>query len=240
MKLHKFAALALGAATAALAGPPYLTDDPVPTDQGHWEVYTFFSGVGRSSVLDADGGFDVNFGAFKDVQLTATLPLGFSHEPGEDRKIGLEDLEFGIKYRFIDDIKTGVSVAIFPRAILPTSDFEGHEKTSFLFPIWIEKDFKGGTSLFGGGGFEFNPGQGNRNFWQAGVAVTHDVNDTLSLGAEAAWQQPDAIDGTGQKSLGVGSIIKLSKHHALLFSGGPSWADHRRGYHFYTSLGLFF
>jgi hypothetical protein len=53
----RFAALALvGAAAPALAGPPYLTDDPVPTVTGHWEIYAFGSGEGRKSNLDADAG----------------------------------------------------------------------------------------------------------------------------------------------------------------------------------------
>jgi hypothetical protein len=102
------------------------------------------------------------------------------------------------------------------------------------------KDFKGGTSLFGGGGYEFNPGSGNRSFWEASVALTHDLNETVSLGGEIAWQQPDAAGGTNQMRAGLGSIVKLSDHYALLFSGGPTWADHRTGYHFYGSLGLFF
>jgi hypothetical protein len=35
--------LALWAATASpsIAGPPYVTDDPEPTDTGHWENYLF-------------------------------------------------------------------------------------------------------------------------------------------------------------------------------------------------------
>ena len=39
---------------------------------------------------------------------------------------------------------------------------------------------------------------------------------------------------------GLGSIVKLSDHYALLFSGGPTCADHRTGYHFYGALGLNF
>ncbi len=39
---------------------------------------------------------------------------------------------------------------------------------------------------------------------------------------------------------GIGSIVKLSDHYALLFSGGPIFADHRTRYHFYAALGLFF
>jgi hypothetical protein len=39
---------------------------------------------------------------------------------------------------------------------------------------------------------------------------------------------------------GVGSILKLPDHYALLLSGGPTSADHRTGYHFYAELGLGF
>ena len=94
--------------------------------------------------------------------------------------------------------------------------------------------------MFGGGGYELNPGPGNRNFWQAGLAVTHDLSKAVSVGGELAWQQRDAEDGTAETSAGLGKIVKLSDHYALLFSGGPTWAAHRTGYHFYGSLGLFF
>jgi hypothetical protein len=55
-----------------------------------------------------------------------------------------------------------------------------------------------------------------------------------------AWQQRDADDGTAETNAGLGTIIKLSDHYALLVSGGPTWAEHQTGYHFYGSLGLFF
>ena len=45
---------------------------------------------------------------------------------------------------------------------------------------------------------------------------------------------------TAQMRAGIGSIVKLTEHHALLLSGGPTWADHRTGYHVYASLGLYF
>jgi hypothetical protein len=241
VKLGFLAALAIaGAAAPAVAGPPYLTDDPIPTDTGHWEIYTFTSGEGRSSTLDDESGLDLNYGPVKDVQLTSTLPLAFSHDPESGWRSGTGDVELGVKYRFFNDEKHGVSAAIFPRAILPTSTIASGEKTRFLMPLWMGKDFKGGTSLFGGGGYEFNPGSGNRSFWEASVALTHDLNETVSLGGEIAWQQPDAAGGTNQMRAGLGSIVKLSDHYALLFSGGPTWADHRTGYHFYGSLGLFF
>lgn len=241
MKLFTAAALALlGAASPAFAGPPYLTDDPDPTDTGRWEIYTFTSGEELHSEVDDETGFDLNYGPVENVQLTATLPLGFSHDPSSSWRSGTGDVEIGVKYRFIHDEKASVSVAIFPRAILPTSTIADGERTRLLLPVWMGKDFAGGTSVFGGGAYEINPGRGNRNFWQAAIAATQDVSKTLSLGAEVTWQQPDSVGGTNQTRAGVGSIVKLSDHYALLFSGGPTWADHRTGYHLYGALGLFF
>ena len=236
--LVAMAAVAL--ATQAIAGPPYLTDDPVPTDEGHWEIYGFVSGEGRHSTMDADGGFDLNYGALDNLQLTATLPLTFSHDPIDGLRSGPGDLEFGVKYRFIKDERDGLSVAIFPRAILPTSRSDRQNRTRLLLPIWLGEDISGGTSIFGGGGYEINPGAGNRNFFEAGLAITHEVTNKVSIGGELTWQQPDSIDGTNQVRPGIGSIVKLTRRYALLFSGGPTFADHRTSYHFYTALGLLF
>jgi hypothetical protein len=45
---------------------------------------------------------------------------------------------------------------------------------------------------------------------------------------------------TRQTSAGLGPILKLSNHCALLFSGGRTWIDQRSSYHFYAALGLNF
>jgi hypothetical protein len=230
----------LGAAAPALAGPPYLTDDPIPTDTGHWEIYAFTSGEGLGSSVDDETGADLNYGPVEGVQLTATVPAGFSHDPSEAWRGGTGDLELGVKYRFFHDDEHGLSAAIFPRAILPTSTIASHERTRFLLPLWLGKDFAGGTSLFGGGGYEINPGPGNRNFWEAGIALTKDVSKQVNVGAEITQQGPDTVGGTAQTRAGLGSIIKFSEHHSLLLSGGPTWADHRTGYHFYAAFGLNF
>ena len=106
--------------------------------------------------------------------------------------------------------------------------------------MWIGKDFAGGTSLFGGGGYMINPGRGNRDFWQAAIALTHDLSEKLSVGAEVMRQGADTVGGTAQTRAGIGGIVKLGGACSLLVSGGPTWADRSAGYHFYAALGLNF
>jgi hypothetical protein len=228
------------AASPASAGPPYLTDDPAPTDAKHWEVYAFTSGEGRRSSFAGASGLDLNYGAVPGVQLTATLPVSFSHDPSRGWHAGSGDVEIAVKYRFLNDESSGISAAVFPRVILPTSSLSHDGKARTLLPIWLEKDFSGGTSVFGGGGYEVNPGRGNRNFWQAGIAVTHQLGEALSVGGEVARQGSDQVGGTAQTRAGVGAIVKLAEHYSLLVSGGPSWADHQTSYRFYAALGLNF
>ena len=72
------ATLALLALTSpAWAGPPYLSDDPEPTDYQHFEIYAF--GLGTSGIGGTEGetGIDFNYGGAPDLQLTAVIPMAF-------------------------------------------------------------------------------------------------------------------------------------------------------------------
>jgi hypothetical protein len=230
----------LFATTPALAGPPYQTDDPEPTDLHHWEIYNFVTLDGRGSDLDGEGGIDLNYGGAKGLQLTATIPAAFSHSKDAGWRIGAGDLELAAKYRFLDDEKSGWQAAIFPRAILPTStNGLGGNRVRLLLPLWVQKDI-GKTSVFGGGGYEINPGAGNKDFWQAGIAVTHDFSDNLTLGTELAWQGTDSVGGKSSTGVNVGLIRKLGGPYSLLLAGGPSFSGGRTGYHGYAALGLNF
>src|SRR3981081_166894 len=61
----------------ALAGPPYVSDDPEPTDYKHFEIYSFSNGTATRDGIGGAAGIDFNYGAAPDLQLTATLPAGF-------------------------------------------------------------------------------------------------------------------------------------------------------------------
>lgn len=223
----------------ALAGPPYDTDDPEPTDYRHWEIYLFGAGARSGGAFDGSGGLDVNYGAARDVQLTATLPLDFRRGPGA--RAGVGDVELGVKYRFYRDDPAGFSIAAFPRLILPSSGKRaGSGKTALLLPLWGQKDL-GKWSLFAGGGYAINPGAGNRDYWQVAAAITRDLSPRLSVGCEATHRGPDAAGTHATTTLGVGAIYRLKGPLSLLASAGPSFAG-RNGdrYHAYVALGVNF
>lgn len=233
-------AVAALVATPALAGPPYDTDDPEPTEFGHWEIYNFVEVDGRGSDVDGAAGLDLNYGGAKDLQLTATLPVAFAHSSEAGWRAGTGDVELAAKYRFLNDEKSGWQAAVFPRVILPTSAHDlGGTRVRLLLPLWVQKDI-GKTSIFGGGGYEINPRPDNRNFWQGGIAVTHDFSERLSLGTEIVWQSADTRGGRSSTGVNVGLLRKLGGPFALLLAAGPSFSGGKASYHSYAALSLNF
>ena len=87
MRRHTFVSLRLAALaslvapTIAVAGPPFLTDDPEPTDTGHWEIYApLLESEGSSAAFSGTVGAEINYGPVKDVQLTLGLPMAYTHD----------------------------------------------------------------------------------------------------------------------------------------------------------------
>lgn len=235
-------ALALAFAGAAQAGPPFLTDDPEPTETGHWEIYgPALDAAGKGRDYDGAFGVELNYGAAPDIQVTVGLPVSFAHDR-DGLETGRGDLELSIKYRAFQDEATGLSVAVFPGITVPTGRHGlGAGKVTALLPIWVQQDY-GRWSLFGGGGYALNSGAGNRDYWTGGVALSRQVSDRLLLGVEIDRDGPDSDDGRAATSLGVGAILNLKAPFRLLASGGPTFVDGagRPGFHAFVALGLDF
>ena len=226
---------ALILATPALAGPPYVTDDPEPTDLGHWENYTFVSGVHTPGDTAGQAGFDLNYGAFKDVQLTAVIPLDY-----DSRAAGTGNVELAIKYKVLhqSDGTLTPDVSVFPRLFAPLQNSRfGPDRAQVFLPVWAEKDW-GKWSLFGGGGYQFNPGAGEKNYWQSGIALSRSIGERWSLGAEIYHDTPETPDGRDYTEINVGTTYKLSDHWTLMGAGGPGVQNARQNglYDFYLAL----
>jgi hypothetical protein len=231
-------ALTLSAVVPAIAGPPYLTDDPEPTDYQHFEIYTFNSGTVSQADTGGESGIDFNYGGAPNLQLTATIPVAFDSATEGPLLGGLGNIELAAKYRFLTQDKFGVDVAVFPRVFLPSASSNvGDQHASFLLPIWIEKDWDK-WSAFGGGGCEYNQAWNAKNFCEMGAVVTHEFTDKLELGVELFHQTPNIPGGAQMTSVGVGARYDLSdNYHLLGYVGrGIQNANETDRFNWYTSM----
>jgi hypothetical protein len=208
----------LAIATPALAGPPYLSDDPEPTDFGHFEIYAFGDGKTAREGTAGEAGIDFNYGAARDLQLTAVLPGGYDSAATGGTAVGLGNVELAAKYRFLHQESAGVDVSVFPRVFLPSSSSAvGPTHASVFLPLWLEKDW-GDWSAFGGGGCELNRGGGSKDFCLVGSVLTRQVLSDLQLGVELYHQTSDTVGSRSSTSIGVGARYDLShKYHVLAY-----------------------
>lgn len=122
------------ALTAQEGGPPMLTDDARVADFKEWELNPSINmSVTDRLVLSAPH-IDLNYGVLPNLQLKIEAPLLFEFQKNEPGNVGLGELNFGVKYRFLDEEKRCVSAATFPQYA-----FTG-EKGLFL-PVFFERSF---------------------------------------------------------------------------------------------------
>ena len=73
---------------SALAGPPYLTDDPEPTVKALREIHVL-TRHGDARGVAGEGGIDFNYGGAPNLQLTATAPAAYEFPTPDRRRPGL-------------------------------------------------------------------------------------------------------------------------------------------------------
>lgn len=232
------AALLLASAfssSACLAGPPFLTDDPVPVDLGHWEINNYASGTfAKGAVAGVLPGVDANYGAGQNLQLHLLVPLALAQSSGANAQWGPGDVEIGAKFRFVtaNEKDWWPQIAFYPFLDFPTGNADrglGTGSAHLFLPIWLQKDF-GKWSTYGGGGYWINPDPGNRNFWYAGWVLQYQVTEALALGGEIFHQTSFSTGGPGSVGFPLGSkdatgfnfggIYDINDTYHVLFSFG--------------------
>jgi hypothetical protein len=205
-----------GLVRPALAGPPYVSDDPEPTNYRHFEIYTFSNGTAMRGDISGASGIDFNYGAAPDLQLTATLPAGFDRPTAGGTSIGLSNIELAAKYRLLHQDSFGLDVSVFPRVFLPSpSKNIGNDRASLLLPVWVQKDWSGGWSAFGGGGCVIS-GRSSQNFCLTGAVVTYQMLPKLQLGVELFHQTADGNGTPTTSSVGLGARYDINDTYHLL------------------------
>src|ERR1035441_2105483 len=89
VKVFRALAVLVFVATAALAGPPFQTDDPEPIDFRNYEFYTFAASDGTPVETDTVGpAVEFNWGALPNVHLHIIVPAAAIRS--EERRVGKE------------------------------------------------------------------------------------------------------------------------------------------------------
>jgi hypothetical protein len=224
--LSRLAILAFSIAGSVFAGPPFITDDPEPVELHQWEVYyaSIQSHTSQGWLVTAPH-VEVNYGALPDLQLHVIAPLAFSTQSENGAlHYGYADTELGVKYRFIQETPNCPQVGIFPFLELPTGSQEhglGNGKAQLFIPVWLQKTI-GAWSSYGGGGYWFNPGSDNINYWFAGWQVQRKITEEFSLGLEIYHETPKIRNGSSDTVLNLGAIYDLSETYHLMASAGHS------------------
>ena len=216
-------------------------------DYRHWEIYGFAQGTQASGSNEGVApGIEVNYGILPDTMVHLIVPAAaYAREDGQTHW-GYGDTELGIKYRFLDGgpSGTGLMVGTFPLVELPSGDENrglGSSHTQVFVPLWLQKDF-GPWTTYGGGGYWFNPGSGNKDYWFFGWLLQRQVTDHLTLGGELFHETADAVDGVDSTGFNVGGFYDFSEHHHLLFSAGTGIqnADQTNRFSYYLGYQLTF
>jgi hypothetical protein len=219
-----FFAAWLGLAAPALAGPPYLTDDPEPVELGHWEVYGFsFGANGHGDTTGLGPALEMNYGAAPGLQLHVIGGFAYDDPDGHFR-MGVGDTELGAKLRFVDPGKDDwyPQIGIFPLVSIPTGNARrglGSGEWQEFLPLWLQKDWGDWTS-YGGGGYWINPGPGNRNYWFMGWLLQRKITEALTVGGELFHQTANVAGGRASSGFNLGGQVDFTEHDHLLFSAG--------------------
>jgi len=208
---------------SALAGPPFMTDDPEPVEYQHHELY-----IASQQTLTRDGRagtlphIEYNYGPAPDLHLHIIVPYVFNSPTGEATQRGLGDIELGVKYRFVQETETTPMVGTFPILLTNTGDRDkglGSGGSQLFLPIWIQKKW-GEWQSYGGGGYWISHSPDIKNHWFAGWQIQKEISEHLTLGAEI-FHSTEQVAGQGASTgFNVGGYYNIDEHNHLLFSAG--------------------
>ena len=211
----------------------------MPVDFKNWEAYLFGTVDATRQIISGTGpALEFNVGALPNLQVHLVVPLAFNIPRGEAGTFGKGDMEFGLKYRFIQESNYLPMVAVFPLLEIPTGDVTkglSNVRAWGKLPVWLQKSW-GPWTGYGGGGYAINPAPDQRNYWFGGWLLQRDIGERLTLGGEIFAQRKSSEDSRSYAVFNLGGYFKITPNFQVLFSGGHSLAgaNHTIGY-----LGLY-
>ena len=229
--------LSLCLCSTAIAGPPFLADDPEPVDWHHYEAYVF-STVDRSSGSSSLQlpAVEFNMGAAPNLQLHIVIPSAYVTPPGA---YGIGDVELGAKYRLVQETAKCPQIGVFPMLELPSGDSRrglGNGQVWARLPVWVQKS-KGPWTTYGGVGYQVNHAPGMKSSEFAGWLVQRKVTKRLVLGGEVYHHGPQTVGGRQATFTDAGGYYNVRENLSVLFMFGHTVSGER---HTVGYLGLYY
>jgi hypothetical protein len=172
----------------AQGGPPMLTDDPGTPGSGVWEInFAYVEQRNGAERLRSFPHVDFNYGVGEHIQLKYETGWLLSDAPdGSGVKSGLDDSLLGLKWRFLDQERSGLSMSVYPQLQVENSTDSvargiAEPGPNLFLPLEVGYDF-GRTKLIGELGYQYF--RTRENEWVVGILGALQVSEALELMAE--------------------------------------------------------
>lgn len=225
-----------------VAGPPLETDDPDTPGPRRWEINLSSPFATRDDSWLFQPLLDVNYGLGERVQLKVKPRLVVLDEPGRSAEAGAGNIQFGVKWRFLDQDRHQVSMSFYPQVdVNPPGDSVDRglvtEGTQFLLPFQIQRVF-GNSKVYAEAGYNWRDGQTDE--WLLGLAAEHSLSERFRLVGELRNVADDDF-GDYEFFFNAGFKWSFHKHATLLASAGRTIHETRGdGAAVFSYLGLQF
>lgn len=213
----------------AQGGPPMLTDDPNPVEKGHWEINSAFTlehshEIGDEFEVPLE---DFNYGLSNSIQLKYEVPFILKHTFGSTIIGGLGKSNLGVKWRFLNNEKSEISISAYPQFIfnnLSSSTERGitEEGIELFLPIEFLKEFDNYSIDVELGRELESKDQGE---WRFGLLYDRTLSKKVELASEV-YEISDYTFKNNELFLNIGSRIILNDNFKLLFSVGNNFIIH--------------
>ena len=169
--------IAVAGPLVASAGPPFLTDDPVPVDLGHFETYVFtqWDSMPDSGSAVSGPAVEFNWGFLPQLQFHVVTPFENATVPGMPNAFG-----FGVHGNRCEvPLRSRVAVAAADRILSDGRSRNrrrcrnlGNGQTWYRLPIWLQKSFDDNKwTVDAGGGVALNQAADQRNYGFGGLLL---------------------------------------------------------------------
>jgi hypothetical protein len=225
----------------AQGGPPMLTDDPGTPGNGVLETnIAYLEQRTRQQRLRSFPHVDFNYGLGDHVQLkyeTGWIYTGPAN--GEGVRSGLDNSLLGLKWRFLDQERSGIDMSVYPQLDLenPTGSVArgiAEPGPNLFLPLEIGHSF-GKIKFIGEFGYQYFRTQTDQ--WVVGLLAAIDASESLEVMAELHRASEALLNG-GDVVLNVGLRTPLSSKIRLLASVGTGLTNKAQTPAFIAYLGI--